>query len=60
MTMYDYINRSLPPYHDTMYLEGYKPWQIIEAGRRAIYQEYQDRQGQEPTEIIIKGEVKTK
>ena len=27
----------IPEYRDTMYLEGYKPYQIIEAASRSLY-----------------------
>ena len=60
MRYYDYLYRNLPPYHDTMYLEGYKPWEIWVAARRSLYQEIKDRAAAEPTEIIITEEVKTK
>ena len=60
MTLNDYANRFLPPYHDTMFLEGFKPWEIVEAAHRSIYQEYQDRKAQEPAEVKITGGVNVK
>ena len=53
MTLNDYINRNLPPYHDTMFMEGFKPWEIWTAGTQSILD------APEPTEIKITGEVKT-
>ena len=33
MTLSDYYNRNLPDYYPTMYLDGYEPWQIMQAFR---------------------------
>ena len=29
MTVIDYHNRRIPEYHDTMYMDGYEPWEIL-------------------------------
>ena len=51
MTLFDYLTRNLPPYHDTMFVEGYKPWEIWTAGKQLILD------APEPTEIIITGRI---
>ncbi len=53
MTLYDYINRNIPPYHDTMAQDGFKPWEIWAAAKQSILDTAQ------PEEITIKGEVRT-
>ena len=53
MTLNDYANRFLPPYHDTMFLEGFKPWEIWTAAKQAALED-------QPAEITIKGEAETK
>lgn len=30
----------LPDYYDTMYLDGFEPWQILEAAHRTLYKRY--------------------
>lgn len=54
MTIYDYLTRNYPPYHDTLFLEGFKPWEIMTAAKQSILDAAQ------PEEITITGEVKTK
>ena len=36
MTMYDYINRKVPAYYNTMYLDGYTPYEILYAKRQTL------------------------
>ena len=43
MTLSDYYNRNLPDYYPTMYLDGYEPWQIMQAHRDKLYREYQEQ-----------------
>ncbi len=52
MTLYDYISRNLPPYHNTMFMEGFKPWEILTAAKQSILDDA------EPEEITIKGDAK--
>ena len=40
MTLLDYYNRQLPDYYDGMYLDGYEPWQILEAKHRSMKRAY--------------------
>ena len=32
----NYLNRKIPPYYKTMYLDGFEPWQILEAKRQEM------------------------
>ena len=36
MTMYDYINRKVPAYYNTMYLDGYTPYEILYAKQQTM------------------------
>lgn len=60
---------SLPEYYDTMYLDGYEPWQIIEANQKRFYGDYIERieayessqkDSSEDYQLNIKSEVNTK
>lgn len=46
MTIIDQLRRPIPDYYDTMYLDGYKPWEIVEAAHRAIIQHHNEVQAQ--------------
>ena len=43
MTLYEYLDRQIPDYYNTMYLDGYRPDQILHAARRKILQEHEAR-----------------
>ena len=38
------FGRKIPEYYDTMYLDGYTPYEILHATRKKMYREYQERQ----------------
>ena len=42
MVRADYFDNPdhLPDYYDTMYLDGFEPWQILEAAHRTLYKRY--------------------
>lgn len=40
MTFSDYINGDIPEYYDTMYLDGYKPEEILMAMKKYMVNEY--------------------
>ena len=40
MMMY---GRHIPEYYDTMYLDGYTPYEILHATRKKMYREYMER-----------------
>ena len=56
--MIDYINRQLPEYYPTMYLDGYSPQEIMTAFHNKMYAEIEERT--EIPEVVIKSEVKVK
>ena len=41
MMMY---GRRIPEYYDTMYLDGYTPYEILHATRKKMFREYQERE----------------
>lgn len=44
MTVFDKMRpRPLPDYYSTMYLDGYKPWEILEAAHRTLYKQAMER-----------------
>ncbi len=57
-------NNQIPEYYDGMYLDGYKPYQIMEAVHNSIIQRYTEAQQQEasadeaPMDVRLKVEVK--
>ena len=66
MTVFDKMRRRpLPDYYDTMYMDGYEPYEIIEAAHRTMIKQYNARMEadtQEPAPMNVKFnvEVKTK
>ena len=44
MTVSDYWNSKLPDYYPTMYLDGYEPWQIMQAHRNTFNRELKEKQ----------------
>ncbi|MBR0341844.1 MAG: hypothetical protein IJH64_06295 [Oscillospiraceae bacterium] len=45
-------NKKIPDYYDGMYLDGYKPYEILEAAHNSIIKQYTERQQEaeaEPT-----------
>ena len=36
--------RRIPEYYDTMYLDGYTPYEILYATRKKMFREYQERE----------------
>lgn len=41
MMMY---GKHIPEYYDTMYMDGYTPYEILYATRKKMYREYQERE----------------
>ncbi len=35
--------RAVPDYYPTMYLDGYEPWEILNAVHKTMYKQYQER-----------------
>ena len=58
-------NRKIPEYYDGMYLDGYKPYEILEAAHNSIIKQYMERQEadtptDEPMNVRFQVEVKHK
>lgn len=66
MTLFEYLDRKIPDYYPTMYLDGYSPEQIRYACHRKIRRDYEARQAakraeaeaMEIPEVKITSEVK--
>lgn len=60
-------NRQIPDYYPTMYQDGYKPYEILEAASNSIIKQYTERQQEteaeptpEPMNVRFQVEVKKK
>ena len=59
-------NRQIPDYYPTMYQDGYKPYEILEAAHNSIIKQYMERQEEfappvdEPMNVRFQVEVKKK
>ena len=68
MTLYEYYDRKIPDYYDTMYRDGYSPEQILHSARRKILREHEARKAErlaeaeamEIPEVKITSEVRIK
>ncbi len=64
MNKHNTFRRDLPEYYDTMYQDGFEPWEILAAARKTMWKAAEARrQEAEPPEeytVNIKSEVKVK
>ena len=58
MTLYEQYDRSIPEYYDTMYLDGYRPDQIIHAAKRKILRQYYARKAEECSKKDAEAQIK--
>lgn len=58
----DYFNDpdNLPDYYDTMYLDGFEPWQILDAHRKTMINQITERQNPEENDFNIITKVSVK
>ena len=54
----NYLNRKIPPYYKTMYLDGFAPWQILEAKRQEMRSKFFDEET--VYEVHFTSEIKVK
>ena len=54
----NYLNRKIPPYYKTMYLDGFEPWQILEAKRQEMRSKFFDEEAD--YEVHFTSEIKVK
>ena len=61
MSLYDHAMSQLPDrYYPTMHLDGYTPEQILITKRCDMMAEYEARTEQQPIDVNIRTEIKTK
>ncbi len=68
MTYYDWLTSRIPEYYDTMYLDGYTHYEIMQAAHKSIMRRYNEMMAEkaakeaenEITNIKITSEVKIK
>ena len=44
MTLFEYYDRQIPDYYDTMYMDGYTPEQIMYAAHKKMQRMYEERE----------------
>ena len=44
MTLFEQFQRNIPDYYPTMYLDGYTPYEILQATSRKMYHDHLERQ----------------
>ena len=54
----DYLNRKIPPYYDTMYLDGFTPSEILQSVHQTMYAEFKEKNDFPSVKII--SEIKKK
>ena len=46
MSLSDYYNRQIPEYYNTMYMDGYEPWEILEAVHKSMRKMLAEREAE--------------
>ncbi|MBR5310467.1 MAG: hypothetical protein IKU42_05040 [Oscillospiraceae bacterium] len=54
-----YLHRTIPSYYKTMYMDGFEPWEILEAKRKEMKSKFFDEEPQN-YEIHFTSEIKVK
>lgn len=54
--------RPIPEYYDTMYMDGYEPWEIMEAAHRSMLKRLKEREEEQNSvdEVKITTVIKKK
>ena len=52
MTLEEYVNRKMPEYYDTMYLDGYTPQEIYNAHRKRMLDKVNEKKENPTVEIV--------
>lgn len=61
MTPLEYYGRRIPDYYDTMYQDGYSPYEIMAAAKKSIIKRTKEgKQQPETYNVNIKSEMKVK
>lgn len=58
MSISDYLNRKIPPYYDTMYLDGFSPSEIYNSAHQKMIDEINERN--DVPSVVIVSEIKKK
>ena len=58
MSISDYLNRKIPPYYDTMYLDGFTPSEILQSAHQRMIDELNEKN--DVPSVIIVSEIKKK
>lgn len=58
MLLSEYLNRKLPDYYNSMFLDGFSPAEIKEAHHKTMMKQYAERN--KTDEIIISSEINLK
>jgi starvation-inducible outer membrane lipoprotein len=63
------LQNNLPDYYPTMYLDGYEPWQIMQAAHTTMIKQWKEREAAKEStqkeaeleqQVNIKAEIKVK
>ena len=46
MTLFEQFQRTIPDPYPSMYLDGYTPYEILQATSRKMYKDHLERQGE--------------
>ena len=54
MSLMEQLDKQIPDYYPTMYLDGYAPAQIIHSAKRGMYQKHLERKQMRTTEKDVR------
>ena len=57
MSLMEQLDKQIPDYYPTMYLDGYTPAQILHSTKCGMYQKHMERKQQRTTEKDVRSVV---
>ena len=54
MSLMEQLDKQIPDYYPTMYLDGYTPAQILHSAKRGMYQKHMERKQQRAAEKDVR------
>ncbi len=54
----NYISRKVPEYYDTMFMDGFTPEEILQAKRKQMLEEIEDRETTDDFSILSEIKIK--
>ena len=60
MNYLEFLNRDVPDYYDTMYMDGYTPEQILMAHRKMMREMLLEGEEEQENDFSINSQVKVK